>query len=233
MVKMWRVFGVVILCFITTRSLFAQRVDKDLDFCYWRYSDTGAARKAFGNQPAFLRLKNHDTIVDIGASSGSYDGALASFMEAKDVHFVLVDIDTNCLNARKVNNMQAFYTQVKGSPLPATFSIVNNTPDSLFLALNRYGKVFLVNTLHEIPAREKFVRSVCNIMRPGGELILSELLSRPRHTIHGGCRQPLLDEEEIKTLFEQNGFHREDVLMNPNNAKRAANPLMMARFVKN
>lgn len=140
---------VILVCLLScfASAAHAQRPDKKLDFCYWRYDDTASARKAFGKQTAFFQLKNNDTIVDIGSSSGGLDGALASFMDVTGVHFILVDIDSNCLNPTKVKNMQTYYAQVKGAPLAATFSMVNNTTDSLYLPLNRYRKDTLMNPI--------------------------------------------------------------------------------------
>lgn len=210
----------------------AQKPDKNLDFCYWKYPDTVAARNGFKKAYPFYRLHNNDTLVDVGAASGGLEGALASFMTEKNVHFVLVDIDSNCLNETKLRNVQTYYSQVKGAPLNATFSMVHNTPDSLFLPLHSYGKVLIFNTLHEIPDQAKMARQISDIMYTGGELIVGEALSRPGHRIHGGCRQALLDEKEIQALFESNGFRLQETLMNPGELKKTVNPLMLARFVK-
>lgn len=49
----------------------------------------------------FLRVQEGDTIVDIGAQSGSYEGCFLSVNDFQKLSFVLVDIDPKCLNQRK------------------------------------------------------------------------------------------------------------------------------------
>jgi ubiquinone/menaquinone biosynthesis C-methylase UbiE len=210
-----------------------QKPKKNLAFCGWKIADTVMIRHQYERQLTFLHITDKDTIVDIGSSSGAYEGVLAVHGNFSQVNFILVDIDTNCLNRTRVDNMVAYYSKVKGAPIQQNFSIVQNTPDSLYLPENKYRKAWLMNTLHEIPDKQKMVRDIHKILQPGGELVLLEILSRPGHTIHGGCKQPLLDEHELKLLFEQNGFTQADTEWNPTNAKKLNNPVYMVRFIKN
>src|ERR1700712_3360077 len=108
----------------------------------------------------FLKLSENDTIVDIGAASGWYEGAFSAGNNFRHIHFILVDIDTNCLNARKLAAMTAHYSQLKGSPITNSFTLVNNTPDSLFLPASTYGKVWLLNVFHEIDDKPKMLRAM-------------------------------------------------------------------------
>jgi len=210
-----------------------QKPDKHLSFCGWKYTDTAVVRAQVGGKLGFFNISDNNTIVDIGAASGEFEGCLAVIGGFKNVHFILVDIDSNCLNSTKMNNMITYYSQVKGAPLQQNFSLVQNTPDSLYLPNNQYNKVWMINTLHEIPDKQKMVKDIYNILQKGGEFVLIELVSRPKHTIHGGCHQPLLDEQEIKILFEQNGFTQTDTLSNPDKVKKIINPVYMVRFIKN
>ena len=125
-----------------------QKPDKHLSFCGWKYTDTNLIRLQYQRELDFLRITDHDTIVDIGSSSGSLEGCLSVIGDFKKVNFILVDIDSNCLNTTKVNNMVTDYSQLKGEPLGQQFSIVNNTTDSLCLPANNYTKAWIMNTLH-------------------------------------------------------------------------------------
>lgn len=207
--------------------------DKHLSFCGWKYADSSIIRKGFGKKLDFLHISNGETIVDIGSSTGEFDAGICVIGNFTNVNFILVDIDSSCLNQQKLNNMLTYYSQVKGETIQSKFTINVNTVDSLWLPANTYKKALLMNTLHEIPDKQKMVRDICSILQKGGELILDELVARPKHTIHGGCKQPLMDEAEIKTLFEQNGFRQADILMNPTNPKRIINPEYVVRFIKN
>jgi ubiquinone/menaquinone biosynthesis C-methylase UbiE len=228
-----RFLYLVVLINITLVSSAQQKPDKKLVFCGWKYTDTATVRAQMGSKLAFYHIEDNSTIVDIGAASGEVEGFLSVIGQFKNVHFILVDIDSNCLNPTKVNNMVTYYSQLKGAPLQQKFSTVRNTPDSLYLPANQYTKAWMLNTLHEIPDKQKMVKDIYNILQKGGEIVVLELLSRPKHTIHGGCKQALLDEQEIKTLFEQNGFTQTDTLLNPDNLKKIINPLYMVRFIKN
>lgn len=219
-------------CLFLLVCSFAQK--KKIAFCGVRYTDTAILRHQYKQQLAFLKINDNDTIVDIGSSSGVMEGALGVIADYKNVHFVLVDIDTFCLSKDKLDNMVAYYDKLAAKSNTTKYTIVNNTPDSLYLPANTYRKVWLMNTLHEIPDKQKMIRDIGAILRSGGELVMLEILSRPGHTIHSGCNQPLMDENEIKTLLGQNGFEQKEILWNPTNSdsKRIRNPYYMVRFVK-
>ncbi|MBV9989471.1 MAG: methyltransferase domain-containing protein [Chitinophagaceae bacterium] len=222
----------VILLLLSFFSQAQQKPRRGLAFCGWKYSDTAVIRRGFERQLAFLQIHDGDTIVDIGSSSGAVEGCLGVISNFQNVHVVLVDIDSGCLNRERVDNMLNYYAGVKGRPLGLDLSIVNNTVDSLYLPLNQYQHVWMMNTLHEIPDKDKMIRSMHAVLRKGGELILSEMLARPKHVIHGGCRQPLMTEQEIQAMFERNGFKQADALMNANNVTKGPNPFYMVRFIK-
>jgi ubiquinone/menaquinone biosynthesis C-methylase UbiE len=218
--------------FLAATALHAQQKPrKGISFCGWRMNDTTSMREAYAPTISFMNIRDRDTIVDIGASSGNLEGILSAVGYFQNVHFVLVDIDTNCLNRRMVDNMLAYYAELKGSPINTQFTIVNNTPDSLFLPQDRYRHSWIVNTIHEIPDKTKMAQAIASILQKGGELIVMELVARPKHVIHGGCNQPLLDEQELKTLFEQNGFVQAATkTWYP--SKKAHNPYYLVRFIK-
>jgi ubiquinone/menaquinone biosynthesis C-methylase UbiE len=207
---------------------------KKTGFCGMGYTDTAILRHQYERQLAFLQINDNDTIVDIGSSSGAMEGALGVIADYRNVHFLLVDIDTGCLNPAALNRMVSYYAALGQKQNTTQYTIVNNTPDSLYLPTNSYRKAWLMNTLHEIPDQPKMIRDIAAILRPGGELVMLEILSRPGHTIHGGCNQPLLDENQIKTLLEQNGFEQKDILWNPTNSdsERIRNPYYMVRFIR-
>ena len=210
-----------------------QKPKKDLSFCGWKYKDSSHIRIAVGKKLDFIQIKDGDTVVDIGAQSGTFLGCISVIVDFKQLNFILVDIDSNCLNKQKVDNMIAHYSKVKGEALKTNFTIVQNTTDSLYLPENSYTKILLMNTLHEIPDKVKMIRDICAVMKKGGELILDELMARPKHLIHGGCNQALMDEAEVKKLFEENGFRQADIIMNISNPKKIVNPEYLGRFIKN
>jgi ubiquinone/menaquinone biosynthesis C-methylase UbiE len=206
--------------------------EKKLKFCGYRYKDSALVRKHFERQLAFLQINSGDTIVDVGTSSGAYIGAINVIAEFKLVHFILVDIDSSCLNGAKVNNMITWYENLRGSHFNNSIGFVVNKTDSLYLPLNSKRKLWIFNTLHEIPDKIDLIRQMSSVLQIGGEIIIAELMATKKNTIHQGCKDPLLNEEEIKRLMQDAGFTFKNMITNPLAVKKIRNPYCLFRFVK-
>jgi SAM-dependent methyltransferase len=226
------IFIVSLLLLIT--ACYAQNEEKirKLKFCGYRYKDSALLRSHFEKQLAFLQIQDGDTIVDVGTSSGALIGCMNVIADFKNAHFILVDIDSNCLNTSKVNNMIAYYENVKGSSFNNSISFVVNTTDSLYLPLNSKRKLWIFNTLHEIPDKAAIIKQMAAVLQTGGELIIAEVMATEKYKIHGGCKYPLMTEDEIKKLMEAAGFDFKNMAINPIPAKKRRNPYYLFRFVK-
>lgn len=197
-----------LFCFLLPSLLVAQTGSKidNLPFCGWTISSKKGIRKVLEEQFNFLSPQKGDTIVDIGAASGSFEGCLAAGFDLADVDFILVDVNTLCLNETKVANMRRYYSAVKGDSIRNQFQIVINTQDSLYLPTNRYRKVWLLNTLHEVASPKKMARDLAAVVKSGGELYVLETLPKKEGQLHGGCNKPLLKPDEIIAFFLKAGF---------------------------
>jgi ubiquinone/menaquinone biosynthesis C-methylase UbiE len=224
----------VILIFFIIAGLPALSQKKNkaskIAFCGVTANDKEFIRKNFQPQFDFLQLKENDTLVDIGAGSGWYEGALSTITPFTNLTFYLVDIDENCLNATKVNNVISHYSKVKGAPITNHFTVINNTTDSLWLPTHTFKKICILNTLHEIPDLHKIVWDMNNILQPGGEVIVLEMIPRKQNELHGGCHKPLLTFEQLNTLFSNNGFTSKDRI---ELQQYTRSPIQMIRYVKN
>jgi ubiquinone/menaquinone biosynthesis C-methylase UbiE len=204
------------------------KIDK-LKFCGWQLNDKQEISSNFKEQFDFLNVQEGDTIVDIGAQSGTYEGCFLAVNNFKTVRFLLVDIDSSCLNQEKVHNMIAHYSKVKGDSIRNSFQIVQNTPDSLWLPLNQYRKVWLFNTLHELPDQPKMIKDIHAILKTGGEITILEIPAKYEGQLHGGCHKPLLSLEKINALFASNGFRFSDKKLV---AQKKHFDVFMARYIK-
>ena len=233
--SMKAVFILIINLLVFAIASFGQQNEekvKKLKFCGYKYKDSSFLRKHFEQQLAFLQIQSGDTIVDIGSSSGAYIGSINVIADFKNVHFILVDIDSNCLNTTKVNNMMAHYEGLRGRPFNNTIGFVKNTTDSLWLPLNRYKKMWIFNTLHEIPDKGDIIRQMAAVLQSGGELIIADLMATEKRKIHTGCHKPLMTEDEIKKLMDAGGFEFKNEAINPIPVKKMKNPYCLFRFVK-
>lgn len=198
-------------------------------FCGAKLNSKGAIQSILKENLEFFRISHNDTIADIGAASGWMEGALSVISPARNVSFYLVDIDTGCLNQRMVNNMRAHYEALSDSPFTNRFVLVNNTPDSLFLPHNFLPKLWIINTLHEVPDPMKMVKAIASVVRTGGEVFVLEVPRMREGQVHGGCKLPLLTRDEIMALFAAGGFaYQEEKVVH----KRKRFDVLMQRYVK-
>lgn len=103
----------------------------------------------------------------------------------------------------------------------------------MYLPVERYRKVFLLNTLHEIPDRTSFIGQVAAVMERGGEVIIGELMPTHNYKTHFGCDKPLIGEAELTMLMTTAGFTFEQKIINPGTPRRKHNPYYLFRFSKN
>jgi ubiquinone/menaquinone biosynthesis C-methylase UbiE len=224
----------VIALLMISNTLYAQKKSKieKLPFCGVRIDKKEFLNEVYKQQFDFMDLKENDTIVDIGAGSGWYEGALSATMPFSNLHFFLVDISTDCLNEKKVSNMKEHYSSLKGSPITNTFTLINNSVDSLYLPARTFKKVWILNTLHEVPDQQKIIRDMYNILQPGGEVIILEIIPRKPHELHGGCHKPLLSKQEWDDLFTANHFSVKNTMeLADKDNKRS--PFQIIRYIRN
>jgi len=231
---MMKVAFILLINLLVLHTVSAQNEEKvkKLKFCGYKYKDTAMVRKHFEQQLAFLQINDGDTIADIGSSSGAYIGAINVIADFKKVHFILVDIDSNCLNSTKVNNMIAHYEGLRGQAFNNSIGFVLNTIDSLWLPVNSKKKLWIFNTLHEIPDKAGMIKQMSAVLQTGGEIIIVELLATEKNKIHGGCKDPLMSDDEIKKLMDAAGFDFKNMATNPIPVKKMRNPYCLYRFIK-
>ena len=91
-----------------------------------------------------------------------------------------------------------------------------------------FNKVWIINTLHEIPDQYDFLLHVYDILRTGGEVVIQEVVpSRPGQK-HGGCNKPLIPLDKLIQLFNEAGFKYKEKL----DIDHGKLKLHMVRFIK-
>jgi ubiquinone/menaquinone biosynthesis C-methylase UbiE len=199
-----------------------------------KYGFCGAALKksvlnTIRPQAKFLNLRENDTLVDIGASSGWFQGALANVWPVKKLNFVLVDVDSSCLNESNLVNMTKYYSGLKGSDIEYKYELVVNSEKTLGFKDRKFSRIMIRNTLHEINDRESMAKEIYDLMLPQGELYIIEVLPTEKRKTHGGCKKPLMTFADINSLFENHGFYLKEKQHQVLNKKFT---LQMLRYVK-
>ena len=92
--------------------------------------------------------------------------------------------------------------------------------------------MWIFNTLHEIPDKAGIIKQMAAVLKTGGEIIVAELLATEKHTIHQGCKKPLMTQAEITKLMQDEGFVFKDIAVNTLPVKKIINPYCLFRFVK-
>ncbi|MDB5229342.1 MAG: Methyltransferase type 11 [Chitinophagaceae bacterium] len=228
---MLRYFFIIILFCASTPILKAQKKTKKekIAFCGVMIPDKKMLEEYYKPQLDFLGLHENDSIADIGAGSGWYEGALSAISSFNHLNFTLVDIDSGCLNRIKLQNMVRYYSATKGSPINHNFTIVNNTTDSLWLPGNSYCHIWIMNTLHEIDNKNKLLQDAAMVLKKNGELVILEMVPVKENQLHGGCNKPLLSLAAWIKLFKENGLtYKEHVVLNT----QTRTPIQMIRFIK-
>jgi ubiquinone/menaquinone biosynthesis C-methylase UbiE len=219
-----------ILFFALMITLQGIAQSKKQPFCGVAYSKLHLLKDQLKEQFDFLKVQEQDTVVDIGAASGWFEGAFAAGSGVSSVHFVLVDIDTGCMNRKRVDAMVQHYSAVKGAPINYSFELVHNTPENLGLPLNTYKKVWVFNMLHEINDKDKLIKDIFSVLQPGGEVVLLEIIPKKPGQLHGGCNKPLMEPKECRKLFESNGFQQQEAITTTKQRKHIT--FSMMRFTK-
>ncbi|HEX2609138.1 MAG TPA: methyltransferase domain-containing protein, partial [Flavisolibacter sp.] len=184
----------------------------------------------FKPQFDFLQVQEQDTIVDLGAASGWYEGVFSAYSSLSQLTFILVDLNEKCLSVSKVDSMKRYYESVKKAPITNKFVLVKNTPDSLYLLPASFKKVWLMNTFHELEDRNALLRQIKEVLLPGGEIVVLDVVAQKPGQLHGGCHKPLATQEEIRQAFEQNGFSfRNDMVVRSRNGLPE---VIMTRFIR-
>lgn len=139
-----------------------------------------------------LGLAKTDIVADIGCGIGYFTIPIAEITEGK-----VYALDTSDEMLAEVER-RAKLSEIKNSiPLKT---------DEYDLKLNDEMVSFslLVNVLHEIEDKERFINEIKRITKPSGKLAIIEW--EKKEAEKGPSTDHRIDKEEVKTLFKHLGF---------------------------
>ncbi len=179
---------------------------KPLPFqCGYIFTKEEAVRKYFGPEIKAINYQPGDSIAFIGASNG-YRAAMLSML-VDSIHFYLQDIDTLCLNTQEVNNAWSYYENLHGAPFYSTYETVLGSEHATGLPEGRMEKVVITATFHHFSDTLGMLNDLRNILKPEGRLyIIENIVEESGDRRKKLCQHTLYTEEELRKLFEANGF---------------------------
>ncbi len=116
------------------------------------------------------------TVIELGCGSGAYTTHIARRV-GEEGKVYAVDIQPGMLEQLKRKLSRAENVDIRNIELKlASAYALPFTSESIDL-------VCMVTVLHEVPDREKALREVIRVLRPGGTLAVSEMLLDPDYTL--------------------------------------------------
>ena len=153
---------------------------------------------------SIYNFQPNETIASIGASSGVWEIWFASQVEG--LTFYLQDIDPLNCNQEEINYGVKYYEKLLQKPILGQFIPIIGTQSETNLPKNTFGKVLIINSLHEFQTPELILQDIHKILKPNGQLFIEEQLTKFSGEIHEGCGKRLFTESELTEILKKCGF---------------------------
>lgn len=183
-----------------------------MNYGYWKDSSTTTLQSASKKLVKKLISKNKDAlknaskILDIGCGRGKQDIILTNHTSG---NIVGIDIDpaniSTCIELAKKHKMQDQLSFITGDACELPFDD------------NSFDVVLSLESAFHYPSREKFIREVKRVLKPGGKFMLGDILINKKSNIVY-CMQKYIcsylnvvnicdkDINTLETTLEDNGF---------------------------
>ncbi len=149
-------------------------------------------------------FKAKDVVADIGSGNGWFDVALG--IKTDSVNFYLEEIDSSCINERKLNDAIAAYSKIKTKPITCTYRQSLGTEKNTNLPSNFFDKVLLIDCFHHLTFRNEMIADIKRILKTNGKLVVFEAVARKPGQLFKGCRSVIFTQEEIISSFATHGL---------------------------
>ncbi len=166
---------------------------------------------------AIYDFRKSDTLASVGAGSGTKEVIYS--MMADSITFYLQDVNPICLTPENLTNTVRQLYNAAGRMNTATFIPVIGTEKETRLPRQRFDKIIIENTLHELTYPSDVLTSVRESLKLDGYLFIEDFVAKRPGQKHRGCGKPLYTEEALIQLLDTNGFRLLNVtVVFPNNA---------------
>lgn len=153
-----------------------------------------------------FKIKNGETIADIGAASGWMDAMLSIYLDS--VTFYIQDIDTLYSSQAELEKAVNYFSQFRSRPQSNKFIFILGTENKTNLPDNFFDKIILNNTFHEISKPFEIIEDIKTKLKPNGEVIIREGFSNKfRKNKLSGCNIVGYKSTDIIKYFDFYEFH--------------------------
>lgn len=113
-------------------------------------------------------FRKGEVIADIGAGNGYLEAIFSVYTDS--LTFYIQDIDTAVCNQRTVDEVFAFYEEVRGSPFTNSYFVVNGTDTKTNLPYDTFDRIMMLWTYQYLTEPEAFILDVRKTLKEGGLL---------------------------------------------------------------
>ncbi|MBP6620399.1 MAG: class I SAM-dependent methyltransferase [Leadbetterella sp.] len=160
------------------------------------------------------QLTSTDTLVDIGSGIGLFDIEIAHY--SPNLFLILEDLDIKENYSRGRPQVYGVLTNNRYTPnIEGRFKFLVGKKDSIPLESNKFEKILCRNTFHEFDDRSKMIEELFRILKPGGELIISERKPKYNGEKDKSCKMKYVSEYEILESFKLHEFKRKNLVDYP------------------
>jgi 2-polyprenyl-3-methyl-5-hydroxy-6-metoxy-1,4-benzoquinol methylase len=163
------------------------------------------SKKAYNESLIQFDIKKGDVVADIGAASGWQEGIISIFVDS--VTFYIQDIDTNYSNTEQLEKVVKYYSNLRTTPQTNKFKHVTGSEQLTNLPDNKFDKIILINTYHEISSPDSIIKDINKKLKRNGKIIIEDAFSNDYKKIrHSGCNIKSKKLSEVILELSNLGF---------------------------
>lgn len=148
-----------------------------------------------------FKIKNGETVADIGAASGWMDAMLSIYLDS--VTFYIQDIDTLYSSQVELEKAVNYFSQFRSRPQTNKFIFILGTENKTNLPDNFFDKIILNNTFHEISKPLEIIEDIKTKLKNNGEVLIREGFSNKfRKNKLSGCNIVGYKSKDVIEYFE-------------------------------
>ncbi len=115
-------------------------------------------------------MKAGDVIADVGGGNGAESAMLSVFYDS--LIFYIQDIDTNCLNQHKLDDVLKHYSKIKGDSISNKFHIVIGEEKKTNLPDNTFDKIIMKRVVDHLRYPDEIFSDIWYKLKDDGTLVI-------------------------------------------------------------